>query len=227
MSEQPMGENKMCKKLKVAVIVEIHPYDVVKFQKMFESFEDCECYVQPLDLFVRDDDNKAEYDTVVYYNMNNPIPDKGSRLAAYLEDELGSAGQGVIILHHALLSYKRWAPFTKISGLSDRGEGEGFKYTPNESVNAFISDASHPITSGVADFTLIDETYLLGETHEDGNHVLITTDNATSNKNLAWVRQYKGSRVFCFASGHDYNAYDNPGFRKIVHNAILWTSGRI
>lgn len=37
-------------KSKVAVLVEGHPYDVVSFQNILWSFEDCDCFVQPLDV---------------------------------------------------------------------------------------------------------------------------------------------------------------------------------
>jgi len=215
------------KKLKVAVLVENHPYDVINFQKMLESFEDCECYVQPVDLFVRDEDNnKEKYDTVLYYNMNIPIPEVGSPLELYVKNEIGNTKQGVIFIHHALLNFWKWDTFTEICGLRVRGEDGIFKYTQNQSVNAHIADTSHPICAGVSDFTITDETYILGEPEEPGNHILITTDNETSIKNIAWVRQYKNSRVFCFASGHDNKVYSSPDYRKILHNAIHWTSGQ-
>jgi hypothetical protein len=216
----------MGEKIKVAVLVDFHPYDAINFQKMFESFGDCECYVQPLSLFVQDRDNKASYDTVAYYNMNKPAPKKGSAIEKYFAEELGAGRQGAIFIHHALLSFEDWPPFTEICGLGDRGAGEKFKYTQNQSVNAIIADAGHPITAGVADFSMIDETYVLDEPDIAGNRVLIRTDNETSVKSIAWTRQYKGSRVFCFASGHDDRAFANPGFRKVLHNAIRWTSGR-
>jgi len=41
--------------LKAAVLVENHPYNVIGFQEMLDSFTDCKCYVQPVDLFVQDD----------------------------------------------------------------------------------------------------------------------------------------------------------------------------
>lgn len=44
----------MDRRFKVAVLVECHPYDIVNFQKMLWSFEDCDCYVQPFDLFIQD-----------------------------------------------------------------------------------------------------------------------------------------------------------------------------
>ena len=221
------GRSVMSDKLKVAVLVENHPYDVVSFQAMLDSFENCEVYVQPLDLFIQDEDNKNSYDTVLWYNMNNAIPEPGSHLEKYITGELGEKGQGLIIIHHALLCFQRWEVFTQVCGLRNRGE-EGFKYTQNQAVLSKIADTAHPITAGLGDFSLIDETYILGEpTEESGNQILIKTDNETSIKNIAWVREYKKSRVFCYASGHDNNAYANPSFRQVLHKAILWTSKRI
>ena len=217
----------MNEKLKVAVLVENHPYDVVKFQKMFASFDDCDCYTQPLDLFLRDADNRSAYDTAVYYNMNNPIPKEGSLIDKYMKKEIGAGKQGAIFLHHALLSFQGWELFTEICGLRVRGENSNFKYTQNQEVNLKIINDSHPITSGVGDFTIIDETYILGEPDEAGNQILLTTDNETSFKNVGWARQYKNSRIFSFASGHDYRVYENSGYRRILHNAILWASGKI
>jgi type 1 glutamine amidotransferase len=134
-------------------------------------------------------------------------------------------GQGIILLHHALLSFQGWEPYTEISGVRQRGAGGLFRYTQGQTVNGRVSAAGHPITEGVEDFSIVDETYIIGEPEESGNQILVTTDNEMSIKNIAWVRQYKNSRVFCYASGHDNNAYSNEGFRRILHNAIKWTAG--
>ncbi|MCL2378049.1 MAG: ThuA domain-containing protein [Defluviitaleaceae bacterium] len=214
-------------KLQVAVIVEDHPYDVIGFQKMLDSFTDCDCYVQPYDLFVRDeDDNNSKYDTVLYYNMMWNSPPEDSPVTKYMNQELGHTKQGIILLHHALISFQGCELFTQVCGLRNRGGDGSFKYTPNQSVNQIILRGAHPITEGVPDFTLTDETYILGEPEEPGNTILITTDNETSIKNLAWVRQYKNSKVFCYAAGHDNRAYANSSFRKVLHNAIIFTAGR-
>ena len=215
----------MSKKLQVAVIVENHPYDVVSFQKMLDSFSGCECYVQPFDLFVQDEDNKDKYDTVLYYSMNWDCPPDDSPIYKYMENEIGS-GQGIIILHHALLSFQKWDVYTEVSGVRFRGADGLFKYTQNQTVKSHILDTGHPITKGISDFTIVDETYIMGEPEEPGNEILITTENETSIKNIAWVRQYKKSRVFSYASGHDNKSYADESFRKILYNAILWTSSK-
>jgi trehalose utilization protein len=213
--------------LQVAVLVENHPYDVVGFQKMLDSFTDCQCYVQPVDLFVQDGDNRCNYDTVLWYNINWDLPKEDGVLKKYLENEAGVSKQGMVFMHHALLNFQGWELYTNMCGLRERGAGIGFKYVQNEKVREHIIDAAHPITQGLKDFEITDETYHVGEPEEPGDHILIGTDNETSMKNLAWTRQYKNARVFSYASGHDNRVYADENFRGIIHRGLLWTAGRI
>jgi type 1 glutamine amidotransferase len=214
----------MDQKLQIAVLTENHPYDVIGFQKMLDSFTDCACYVQPLDLFVQDTDNRQRYDAVLWYNMNWDPPKDGSVLRKYMEEELGTNKQGIVLLHHALLSFQDWEAYTEVCGLRHRGAGGLFKYAQNQAVRECIADPSHPITAGLSPFTITDETYTIGEPEEAGNHTLLTTDNPTSIKQLAWTRQYKTSRVFCYASGHDNKVYADENFRLVLHRGIQWTA---
>ena len=213
--------------LQAAVLVENHEYDVIEFQKMLDSFTGCKCYVQPVDLFVRDNKNRKNYDTLLWYNINWDPPKEEGKLIKYLENEIGETKQGIVLIHHALLNFQNWDIYTHISGLKERGANVGFKYTQNETVISHILDLEHPITKGISDFTIVDETYQIGEPLEPGNTILITTDNKTSMSSLAWTRQYKNSRVFSYASGHDGKVYTNESYRKIVNQALRWTAGRI
>ncbi len=217
----------MSNKLQIAVLVENHPYDVVGFQKMLDSFSGFECYVQPIDLFVRDEVNRERYDAVLWYNMNWDAPAADSALRKYMENEIGTTNQGIVLLHHALLTFQDWEVYTEVCGLRHRGAGGLFKYTQNQTVQETVTDDIHPITKGISNFSIVDETYTIGEPEEPGNHILITTDNETSIKKLAWTRQYKNSRVFCYASGHDNRVYADENFRKVVYNGLLWAAGRI
>lgn len=214
----------MNKKRQVAVLVENHPYDIVRFQEMLNSFECCDCFVQPFDLFVQDDENRDNYDVVLWYNMNWDEPDGNSVLRKYMEESIGSTKQGIVLLHHALLTFQGWDRYTEISGVSNRG-GSTFKYFQNETVAQHIIAPDHPIVKGVSDFSVIDEAYAIGEPDQPGNEILITTDNKVSVKNIAWTRQYKNSRVFCYASGHDNCTYADENFRKVVLQGLKWAAG--
>lgn len=214
----------MDKKIQVAVLVENHPYDVMNFQYMLDSFQNCDCFVQPIDLFVQDEENRNTYDVVLWYNMNWDEPAPGSVLRKYMEEEIGGAGQGIVLLHHALLTFQGWQQYTDVCGLSNRG-GDTFQFHPEERVDQHIVAPEHPIVMGLSDFSVIDETYSIGEPDQPGNEILITTTNASSLKNIAWTRQYKSSRVFCYASGHDNSTYGDENFRTIVQRGLTWAAG--
>jgi len=213
----------MGNKIQTAVLVENHPYNVAAFQRMLNSFSNLQCFVQPIDLFVQDDVNRDQYDAVLWYNMNWDTPAQGSALRNYMEKSFGESEQGVVFLHHALLSFQGWDLFTDICGVRNRG-GDTFKYTQNQTVPCTAADPDHPITRGIADFSVCDETYAIGEPEEPGNHILMTTDNNTGVRRLAWTRQYKNSRIFSYLSGHDERVYDNEQFRQVLHRGLVWAA---
>lgn len=211
----------MAPKLKAAVITEWHPVDVINFQRLFAAFEPFEIFIQSLDLFCQDDNND-QYDVVVYYNLSIPTLDENDPRRKYLEERLGSTDQGIVLLHHAILNYPNWEFWSDVSGVSDRG----FKYFWEQTVRYDVADANHPITRGLRDFAMIDETYTMAEPGAD-NQILLTADHPKSMKAIAWTRSYKNSRVFCYQSGHDDLAYKDVNFREILLRGMLWSARRL
>lgn len=207
--------------IKVAVIYEWHPFDVIHFQEMLSGLDGVVAYPQPWDIFVQDP-SREEYDAILFYNMSFPVPPANDLRRKYVEEELGRSGQGIILLHHAVLSYEGWPVWDAISGTSDRS----FTYHQGEHLTTQISASVHPITRGLEDFEITDETYLMAEPSDDCV-VLATTEHPKSVGAIAWVREYRNSRVFCYVSGHDNEAWRNPTFRTMVHRGIAWTSHRI
>ena len=53
---------------------------------------------------------------------------------SYLTDKLGKNGQGIVLLHHSLLSYPKWDLWTQVSGVKVRCEDGVFEYHQNEAV---------------------------------------------------------------------------------------------
>lgn len=212
----------MPEKLKIAVITEWHPIDVISFQNLFKSFDEFDCYVQALETIAADEKNMDKYDTLVFYNLSLKKPEEGTLIRDFSEKRLGKTNQGIFLLHHGMLSYSDWPLWNGITGLQSRE----FKYHWDQTIRYEIKDKSHPITQNMLPWAMIDETYTMGEPDEDC-HVLITTEHPLSLKSIAWTRKYKNSPVFCYASGHDEFAYRDPNFREIVRRGILWTSGRL
>ncbi|MBB6733468.1 ThuA domain-containing protein [Cohnella zeiphila] len=211
----------MSDKLKAAVITEWHPVEMIPFQRLFREFEEFETYVQSLDIFCQDKDNE-QYDVVVYYNLSIPTPEADDARRKYLEERLGRSGQGIVLLHHAILNYGEWPLWTDVAGVSDRS----FKYYWEQTVRYDPTPADHPITRGLRPFAMIDETYTMAEPNPD-NEILLTADHPNSMKAIAWTRQYKNSRVFCYQSGHDDFAYRDPNFQGLLRRGMLWCAGRL
>jgi type 1 glutamine amidotransferase len=88
-----------------------------------------------------------------------------------------------------------------------------------------IADKEHPITKGMSDFDIHDETYGNYYTSKDV-HVLMTTDNPKNDPELAWVKEYGHSRVFFLMLGHDAAAWKNAAYGEILARGIRWTAGR-
>lgn len=211
-------------KIKIAVVVGYHPYDVPKFQKLFESIPDIEVYIQHMEQFVYSSkDVREEYNVVLFYNFHmetpvNEAPGYEGRIKEVLES-LGDTKQGIFVLHHAILAFPNWQIWSDICGIQNRK----FGYYLEQNVHFNISDIEHPITRGITDFELLDETYTMDSAGED-SQVLITTNHPKSMKTIAWTRQYKNSRVFCYESGHDNQAYNNENFIRVVSRGIQWLS---
>jgi type 1 glutamine amidotransferase len=55
---------------------------------------------------------------------------------------------------------------------------------------------------------------------------LLTTDNPTSDVNLAWIGPCRTSRVVAIQLGHGHSAFGHPSYRTLVHNAVRWAAGK-
>ena len=84
-----------------------------------------------------------------------------------------------------------------------------------------IADKNHPITKGVSDFTILDEAYKDVYVNPKA-HVLLTTDNPLSTKQVAWTHSYGKSPVFTIMLGHDKHAFANESLRTLIKQGIEW-----
>jgi trehalose utilization protein len=209
-------------KIRTAVVTGRHPYDVPNFYAIFKNMQKIDFYPQHMEDFISDSVNtRDQYDVIVFYNFHQETPgneqnwwDKGMKDAL---EHLGEKKQGILLLHHAILAFPKWDVWANICGIQDRK----FSFYIGEKVKTQIAKSNHPITNGLSDWEMVDETYLMNDAQE-GCEILLTTDNSRSMKTLAWTRQYKNSKVFCYQCGHDNLAYSDPNFRKVLENGIIW-----
>jgi uncharacterized protein len=217
---QPKPAAGGAKKLQVLVIAGGHGYPVPPFREMFKSYKDMQCTFvdekQGGEAF--EDISNWHYDAVLLYNYMKKLSDKQQANFLALMDR----GVGLVILHHAIYGYRPWPEFQKIVGvtswLSGAKDGVDFKI--------HVEDPKHPITAGLSDFDVKDETY---QGHKVGPkvHVLLTTDHPGNGKAVAWVHTYRKSPVCYFQLGHDASAYSNPNFVTVLGRAIRWSGGKL
>jgi len=92
------------------------------------------------------------------------------------------------------------------------------------SYDVHLTGVEHPITRGLADFSLPQsEQYYM---HVDPtNHVLATTTFADGAVVPAvWTRMWGEGRVAYASFGHTWRDFDVPTAREIVRRCLLWAS---
>jgi hypothetical protein len=218
-------------KIRVLLTTGGHGFETEPFYAMFDAMPGIE-YTKaelPKDAGLLKPGLEKQYDVIVMYDMSPPItPDQQKSFVALLE-----RGIGLVSLHHNLGAHRDWDEFRKIIGGKFVFEdcvidGKPYSKTPwshGEDLNIEIADGDHPITRGMKDFAIHDETY--GRFYvAPGVHVLLKTDHPKNNPVVAWTTQYGSSRVFYLMLGHDSKAYANPNYRALLEQGIRWTAAR-
>jgi len=195
------------KKVKAVVLTGGHGYDQKAFAEMLKALEGVEATHVALkdhsEIF--EDVSDWPYNVIVLYNMTQRIsPKRQKNFLGLLEK-----GVGLVVLHHALGAWQEWPEFA-----------HGVDYTVH------IADPKHPITRGMSDFTIHDETYCRYWVSPDV-HVILTTEEPSSGRQIGWTRTWKRARICYLINGHDGKAYGNPNYRRLVTRAILWAAGRL
>jgi type 1 glutamine amidotransferase len=171
-------------------------------------------------------DLRGKYDVLVMYDFSRDLSETGKQyLRAFVE-----SGKGIVVLHHALLNYQEWPWwYEEVVGGSYRLRREGLvpsSTVKNDQEIAVTPAGEHPITRALGRFQVHDETYR--NMHFSTRiRPLLTTDNPTSDPCLAWIGPCTTSRVVAIQLGHGPTIFRHPSYRTLVHNAILWSAGRL
>ena len=168
------------------------------------------------------------YDVVTLYDMPKEITE--AQKAKFLS--LLEKGTGLVVLHHALVSYQHWPDYERIvGGRYPEEDGKGgvvtdqVGYQHDVDVPVVIVAKDHPITTGTKDFIIRDEIYWGYRIGPDVTP-LITTTHPKSGKPLMWTRTERKSRVVYLQLGHDHSAFENSNYRQLIARSIRWTARR-
>ena len=167
----------------------------------------------------------AKLEVLVLYDMIK-VSDSKTRewLRAWVE-----SGKGLVVLHHAICSFEDWEWW------GDEVVGARYLNSPSRGMapSTFFHDLSldiqvvkkHPVTAGVDNFRILDETYK-GMWFAPKLELLLTTAHEKGDGPVGWIGPSKTARVVVLQGGHDKNAHTNPSWQRLVRNAILWAGKR-
>ncbi len=99
-------------------------------------------------------------------------------------------------------------------------------YGHDSQTDITILDAAkdHPVLAGVTSFRSDGTLYKNPSVSADVT-VLMTGTIPEHTEPITWIRDYKGARIFYSSLGHPHD-FAEPGFRRLLVNALFWTTGR-
>jgi type 1 glutamine amidotransferase len=130
------------------------------------------------------------------------------------------AGTGVLALHAATICFDDWPVFPEVLGAHWDWGVSG--HAPFQEHRVRIEKANpHPVTAGLADFTVADELYTDPVTVR-GIRPLFTGEWDGRRHPLAWAHAYDRARVFYNGLGHGPEAFAHPVNRLVLQRAAQW-----
>ena len=171
-------------------------------------------------------EKRSSYDIILLYDLPLAINDLEK------QDFLDclKAGKGLVVLHHAIASYPDWPEFQQIMGgryhLKAGNDSRGVAYPASTykhdvRFRVTVADKKHPVTKGVSDFEILDEMYDFYSVNPNVR-VLLTTEASSGVTPIAWTHRFGKSKIVTNLLGHDNQAWVNPGFVKLLVQAIQW-----
>ena len=212
--------------VRVLVVTGGHSYDP-SFYRVFEGRRDIAWSHATSQKEAFSPNLPKRWDVLVLYDMYNQIGEaEKTNLRAFVE-----AGKGVVALHHSIVDYTSWPWwYEEVIGGKYFEQPEATHPASHYREGVPIvartvpGKQNHPIVRGLGDLVTIDECYQ-GMWHSRRIEVLMETDSACNDRQLV----YLGPRphTVYIQLGHETYTHEHPGYRQLVHNAILWSADRL
>ena len=201
---------------------------------------------KPLFELFKSPDWGKNFDVVVHDECAADITDQ-----AYVANIVNAHKNGLpaVNLHCAMHSY-RWGNFKEpvkagadnaswyeMLGLQSTGHG------PQQPIAITFTDKSHPVTTGLADWTTINEE-LYNNVQVLGAKTLATglqkipekkdkkgkvTPASEATAIVAWTNEFgpKKTRIFSTTIGHNNATVEDARYLDLVARAVLWSAGKL
>jgi type 1 glutamine amidotransferase len=227
-----LSASEPSKPIRILIITGGHDYKVEQFNQMLSSLAPEISYQVaelPSAFEMFKPENRNKYDVLVFYHMWQTITDEQAKDFA----DCIWQGKPVVALHHSICAFDDWPEYWNIIGgkyfhkptIFKGKEYPACSYIHDLHFNVKNANPKHPVTKGVQDFEIFDETYK-GYYVEDDVTPLLTTDEPSSNPIIGWTKKYGKARIVVLQSGHDVPTFENPNFRRLLKQAIIYVSNK-
>ncbi len=182
------------------------------------------------DVAVFTTENLRRYGAVMFFTTGE-LPMSEAQRAALID--FVRTGGGFLGVHSATDTFYTWPVYGKLIG------GYFDQHPWHQSVRIAVADRTDPLVGFLGpSIELNDEIYQIRDFDERSSHVLLRLDPESVDLTradvhhhpygwpLAWTRAYGTGRVFYTALGHEEAVWRDPGFDRMLRNAVLWTMGR-
>lgn len=132
-----------------------------------------------------------------------------------------SRGIGLFVLHAGVLSFRGWDAYAELIGGWPTPD---FYHPPYGPFEVHFDDTQHPITAGMADFTVRDELYANVELTPQARLLAHAMLNEKTQP-LLWTVDHPQTRVCTYLLGHDRAALQIPGAATLLRRGVAWVAG--
>lgn len=171
----------------------------------------------------------ADYDVFVFYDFGQEMSDAAR--TGFLGTLKG--GAGLVVLHHAIYNHLSWPTWIELVGgcwRPEQFEISGEIYGPStalvgQELKIRPTVNGHPITAGLSEFTLHDESY-------GGYYVaprvdpLLETDHLQSGSLVAWAQDLGWTRTVYLQPGHGPETFRSADYRELLRRSVAWVRPR-
>ena len=166
------------------------------------------------------------YDAVIHDECSSDVKE-----LPYVENILAAHRNGVpaVNLHCAMHCYRTgkddWFQFV---GIQSAAHG------PQEPIAIAFTDAAHPVTKGLSDWTTVKEelynnvkVFPSSTPLARGKQIIKRRDGTekTDEAVVVWANEYGKARVFSTTLGHNTATVADPRYLDLVARGLLWSCG--
>ncbi|MCX6015549.1 MAG: ThuA domain-containing protein [Chloroflexales bacterium] len=137
------------------------------------------------------------------------------------------SGRPMLIHHGAIGCYSDWPEFAQRLGV--KWGWQRASHSPFQHHTITIGNSSHPIVTGLHDFTIEDEIYYklwMDETRNPSHHMWATWDGEQHPMLTTLDANARAGKAIYSALGHNLRSIEPPALRRLWRNSVDWLLSR-